>query len=142
MAIDKAISAELPDPNIDPFGYETVSKFMIHGPCGISRPTSPCMVDGRCKKNFPKAYNSGTRLDDDANVTYKRRDNGVIVDREGITMDNRYVVPYNRDLLVKYQAHMNVEMCHKRRLIKYLFKYVTRGPDRSSVVANKFVGNF
>ncbi|CAN1317205.1 ATP-dependent DNA helicase PIF1 [Linum perenne] len=124
MAIDKAISAELPDPNIDPFGYETVSKFMIHGPCGISRPTSPCMDDGRCKKNFPKAYNSETRLNDDASVTYKRRDNGVTVDREGITMDNRYVVPYNRDLLVKYQAH-----------IKYLFKYVTKGPDRSSVVA-------
>ncbi|CAN1317206.1 ATP-dependent DNA helicase PIF1 [Linum perenne] len=130
MAIDKAISAELPDPNIDPFGYETVSKFMIHGPCGISRPTSPCMDDGRCKKNFPKAYNSETRLNDDASVTYKRRDNGVTVDREGITMDNRYVVPYNRDLLVKYQAHMNVEMCHQGRLIKYLFKYVTKGPDR------------
>ncbi|CAN1317212.1 ATP-dependent DNA helicase PIF1 [Linum perenne] len=130
-----AISAELPDPNIDPFGYETVSKFMIHGPCGISRPTSPCMDDGRCKKNFPKAYNSETRLNDDASVTYKRRDNGVTVDREGITMDNRYVVPYNRDLLVKYQAHMNVEMCHQGRLIKYLFKYVTKGPDRSSVVA-------
>ncbi|CAN1132891.1 ATP-dependent DNA helicase PIF1 [Linum perenne] len=136
MAIDKAISAELPDPNIDPFGYETVSKFMIHGPCGISRPTSPCMDDGRCKKNFPKAYNSETRLNDDASVTYKRRDNGVTVDREGITMDNRYVVPYNRDLLVKYQAHMNVEMCHQGRLIKYLFKYVTKGPDRSSVVAD------
>ncbi|CAN1317216.1 ATP-dependent DNA helicase PIF1 [Linum perenne] len=134
MAIDKAISAELPDPNIDPFGYETVSKFMIHGPCGISRPTSPCMDDGRCKKNFPKAYNSETRLNDDASVTYKRRDNGVTVDREGITMDNRYVVPYNRDLLVKYQAHMNVEMCHQGRLIKYLFKYVTKGPDRSSAL--------
>ncbi|CAN1172159.1 hypothetical protein LINPERPRIM_LOCUS30907 [Linum perenne] len=135
MANDKAISAKLPDPNIDPFGYETVSKFMIHGPCGISRPTSPCMDDGRCKKNFPKAYNSKTRLDNDASVTYKRRDNGVTVDREGITMDNIYVVPYNRDLLVKYQAHMNVEMCHQGRLIKYLFKYVTKGPDRSSVVA-------
>ncbi|CAN1172158.1 hypothetical protein LINPERPRIM_LOCUS30907 [Linum perenne] len=134
-ANDKAISAKLPDPNIDPFGYETVSKFMIHGPCGISRPTSPCMDDGRCKKNFPKAYNSKTRLDNDASVTYKRRDNGVTVDREGITMDNIYVVPYNRDLLVKYQAHMNVEMCHQGRLIKYLFKYVTKGPDRSSVVA-------
>ncbi|CAN1800450.1 ATP-dependent DNA helicase PIF1 [Linum perenne] len=135
MANDKAISAKLPDPNIDPFGYETVSKFMIHGPCGISRPTSPCMDDGRCKKNFPKAYNSKTRLDNDASVTYKRRDNGVTVDREGITMDNIYVVPYNRDLLVKYQAHMNVEMCHQGRLIKYLFKYVTKGPDRSSANA-------
>ncbi|CAN1172160.1 hypothetical protein LINPERPRIM_LOCUS30907 [Linum perenne] len=131
----KTVAAKLPDPNIDPFGYETVSKFMIHGPCGISRPTSPCMDDGRCKKNFPKAYNSKTRLDNDASVTYKRRDNGVTVDREGITMDNIYVVPYNRDLLVKYQAHMNVEMCHQGRLIKYLFKYVTKGPDRSSVVA-------
>ncbi|CAN0837780.1 hypothetical protein LINGRAHAP2_LOCUS1896 [Linum grandiflorum] len=28
----------------------------------------------------------------------------------------------------RYQAHMNVKLCHKGRLIKYLFKYITKGP--------------
>ncbi|CAN1187182.1 ATP-dependent DNA helicase PIF1, partial [Linum perenne] len=131
-----AISAELPDPSIDPQGFSAVTRFMVHGPCGEDRPNSPCMEFGQCKKKFPKTFCSETTYDDNGYVTYKRRDTGIVVDRSGVLLDNRFVVPYNRSLLVKYQAHMNIELCHKGRLIKYLFKYVTKGPDRSSVVAN------
>lgn len=49
----------------------------------------------------------------------------------------RYVVPYNRGLLVKYQAHINVEWCHQGDLIKYMFKYVLKGPDRATMVIEK-----
>ncbi|CAN1189520.1 ATP-dependent DNA helicase PIF1 [Linum perenne] len=54
--------------------------------------------------------------------------------KSGKCLDNRYVVPYNRYLIVKYQAHINIEICHKGQLIKYLFKYITKGPDRSKTV--------
>ncbi|CAN1786119.1 ATP-dependent DNA helicase PIF1 [Linum perenne] len=123
--IDEAISAELPDPSIDPQGFSAVTRFMVHGPCGEDRPNSPCMEFGQCKKKFPKTFCSETTYDDNGYVTYKRRDTGIVVDRSGVLLDNRFVVPYNRSLLVKYQAHMN-----------NLFKYVTKGPDHSSVVAN------
>ncbi|CAN1217862.1 ATP-dependent DNA helicase PIF1, partial [Linum perenne] len=53
----------------------------------------------------------------------------------GTVLDNRYVVPFNRNLLVLFQAHINVELCHQGRVIKYLFKYLTKGPDRSVAVA-------
>ncbi|CAN1786120.1 ATP-dependent DNA helicase PIF1 [Linum perenne] len=127
----RSIAAELPDPSIDPQGFSAVTRFMVHGPCGEDRPNSPCMEFGQCKKKFPKTFCSETTYDDNGYVTYKRRDTGIVVDRSGVLLDNRFVVPYNRSLLVKYQAHMNIELCHKGRLIKYLFKYVTKGPDRN-----------
>ncbi|XP_060974063.1 uncharacterized protein LOC133039236 [Cannabis sativa] len=85
--IDK-ISAEIPDRNIDPDGYNAINKFMIHGPCGKLNPHSPCTH----------------------------------VEKKGVFLDNRYVVPYNRNLIVKFDAHINVEICNYSRSIKYLFK--------------------
>ncbi|CAN1306098.1 ATP-dependent DNA helicase PIF1 [Linum perenne] len=130
------ISAELPDPNIDHAGYTAVAKFMMHGPCGIDNQASPCMDNGHCTKRFPKRFTTETIFDAENAVSYRRRDMGVTVDRHGTLLDNQYVVPYNRNLIVKYQAHINAELCHRGRLIKYLFKYVTKGPDRSSVIAD------
>lgn len=48
-------------------------------------------------------------------------------------LDNQWVVPYNRELLVKYQCHMNVEICCHARSLKYLFKYCLKGHDRATV---------
>lgn len=52
--IDKIISAELPDQREDPILFDIIQKHMIHGPCGVLNPKSPCMKDGICTKKFPK----------------------------------------------------------------------------------------
>ncbi|CAN0898465.1 ATP-dependent DNA helicase PIF1 [Linum grandiflorum] len=132
--VDHIISAELPDPQHDPVGYDAVTKFMLHGPCGDTHPTCPCMKNNKCSKYFPKPYASETTFDEHGHVTYRRRATAISAVKSGATLDNAFVVPYNRNLLVKYQAHMNVEICHKGQLIKYLFKYITKGPDRSESV--------
>ncbi|CAN0837248.1 ATP-dependent DNA helicase PIF1 [Linum grandiflorum] len=131
--VDHIISTELPDPQHDPVGYDAVTKFMLHGPCGDAHPKCPCMKNNKCSKYFPKPYASETTFDEHGHVTYRRRATGISTIKSGSTLDNAFVVPYNRNLLVKYQAHMNVEICHKGQLIKYLLKYITKGPDRSEV---------
>lgn len=64
---------------------------------------------------------------------YRRRRSNITVDVRKAVLDNQWVVPYNRDLLVKYQCHMNVEICCHARSLKYLFKYCLKGHDRATV---------
>ena len=45
------------------------------------------------------------------------------------TLDNRFVVSCNRDLLVKFQALIKVEWRKRSRSIKYLFKYIHKEVD-------------
>lgn len=52
--VDHFVSAEIPNPKLDPEGYEAVKAFMIHGPCGKENPKSPCMKKFQCTKFFPK----------------------------------------------------------------------------------------
>jgi hypothetical protein len=123
----------LPDPKTDPVGYEAVSSFMIHGPCGPLRPNSPCMSEGKCSKFFPKEFCEKTVVAENGFAQYARPKNGIVVNRNGIDIDNRFVVPHNVDLVVKYQAHINVERVNHDGMHKYLFKYVTKGFDCARV---------
>ena len=129
-SIDSVISAELPDPTLYPKLYSAVTGFMVHGPCGFARPNSPCMKDRRCSKFFPKKFVSRTSFDEGGYPIYRRRDLGIVAMKKDIRLDNRSVVPYNPTLVMKYQAHVNIEFCNKSNCIKYLFKYITKGVDR------------
>ncbi|KAK1378851.1 hypothetical protein POM88_025595 [Heracleum sosnowskyi] len=87
------------------------------------------------KRGLPHAHI--TTIDQNGYPIYKRRDDGRTITCRGVEIDNRFVVPYNRGLLVKYQAHINVEWCHQGKLIKYMFKYVLKGPDRATMVVER-----
>ncbi|KAL5162605.1 hypothetical protein HKD37_07G019693 [Glycine soja] len=127
--IDQMISAEIPDKQTQAQLFEIVSNHMMHGPCGFANKKSPCMVNGKCIRCFPKKFHGATIVDQDGFPVYRRRNDGRTIMKNGIELDNRFVVPYNPQLLLKYKTHLNVEWCNQSTSIKYLFKYINKGSD-------------
>ncbi|KAM3234136.1 hypothetical protein P3L10_019495 [Capsicum annuum] len=90
------------------------------------------MKQGKCSKHFPKKFNNQTTFDEDGFPIYRRRNTGTQVKKNNVLLDNRYVVPYNRNLIVKFDAHINIELCNYSRSVNYLFKYINKGSDRAT----------
>ncbi|CAN6846217.1 unnamed protein product [Brassica oleracea] len=125
--VDEIISAEFPNKEEDPEAYNLVTKHMIHGPCGVTNPKSPCMENNVCTKKYPRPYNDSTSIDKSGYVLYRRRRNeNESVVKNRATLNNTFVVPPNINLLKKYDAHINVEWCNRTSAVKYLFKYITK----------------
>nr|XP_017227516.1 PREDICTED: uncharacterized protein LOC108203255 [Daucus carota subsp. sativus] len=103
--VDKFVCAEVPDPIADPAGFAAVQ------------------------------YAATTTFDESGFPIYRRRKKDFTKATAGKEqhLDNKWVVPYNRDLLVKFQCDINVEICCHARSIKYIFKYCLKGHDRATV---------
>lgn len=138
--IDQITCAEMPDPVTEPSLYQTVTGSMIHRPCGRFDPSQPCTKNSFCTRGYPKPFSSETIIDERGYVQYRRRNNSAKAIPRATRgrphlppIDNSWVVPYNKYLSLKYDAHINVEICSKVEAVKYLFKYVYKGLDRASV---------
>lgn len=57
--IDRLVSPELPLAENREL-FETVTKCLLHGPCGPEYPNAPCMEDGRCKKGYRRPFCDAT----------------------------------------------------------------------------------
>lgn len=100
--IESIISAEIHDETVDPKLHAVVTKHMIHGPCGVFNNNSPCMVDGKCSKRYPRDLIAKTITGNNGYPLYRRRsveDGGrsVVVKIKGqdFHIDNRWIVPYS-----------------------------------------------
>ena len=127
--MDAVISAELPDPTQSEQArqlHAIVVRSMVHRECGAANPTAACMEDGRCSKGFPKQYAAATEWrDDHPYPVYRRRaaaDGGQETVRDGRTITNQWVVPFCPYLSLRYDAHINVEVCCSVQSVKYLFR--------------------
>ncbi|KAK2648688.1 hypothetical protein Ddye_016177 [Dipteronia dyeriana] len=88
------------------------------------------MKNGKCSKRFPKKFSTRTKIDEEDFLHYRRGYDGRTIKKKSTELDNHCIVPYNPKLLLKYQAHINVEYTCQTNAIKYLFKYIHKGNDR------------
>jgi hypothetical protein len=132
--IDRLVSAELPSIENNEL-FDTVTKCLLHGPCGGDYPNARCMVDGRCKKRYPCMYCDAITQGEDGYAIYRRRNDRRTFQKSprGFVYDNRWVVPHNPNLTRKFNAHINVKVSAGIRSVKYMFIYIYKGQDRATV---------
>jgi hypothetical protein len=102
----------------------------------------------KCSKKYPKPFCEQTILN--PNNTYpeyqrlatEKGGRSLVLNKCNKTyiLDNRWVVPYSPYLSLRYNCHINVEVCLSPTAAKYLYKYVFKGEDRA-MVRTEIVGD-
>lgn len=139
--IDQYITAELPDIVSEPELYDIVMKTMVHGPCNVNNPNLPCIQNGTCIKKFPKCFSEKTSIIGGEYPIYQRRSNVKTIYKNK-SIDNSWIIPYNKYLTKKYACHINVECCQSFTVVKYLFKYIYKGYDCAEIALIKNDNDF
>jgi hypothetical protein len=114
--IDSVISAELPSNMED---RDLVLRFMMHSHPRSGRIPPYCQKrndDTVCRFRYPQPLAESTVIDSSGRPTYRRRQEC-----------DRMVVPFNIQLLRKFNCHINFELAGSSQLFQYLFKYIHKG---------------
>lgn len=106
---------------------------MIHRPCGLNNPNYPCMRYESCSKGFPKPHRNETKRDQNGYPEYGRRDDRRSIQSGECQVTNHRVVPYNSELHLTFDAHINLKACALIGVVKYFVKCVYKGQDRASI---------
>jgi hypothetical protein len=131
--VDSCIRAYWPDPDTEPLLFATVQRCMVHGPCGELNPNAPCMENGKCTKGFPRPFSEETRMNAEGYPQYRTPDDGRKYRVGNHDVDNSWIIPYNAYLSAKYDCHINVQTSVSFAALKYITKYIHKGPDRATL---------
>ena len=129
---DIIVSAVIPDQDKEPALWHTVKTSMMHVPRGAINPKSPCMEGGVCTKGYPKRFRGDT-VHVEGFPEYRMPEDGRAVAKNGFLMTNQWVAPRNPWICAKYDAHINFDVCSAVSAVRYLYKYVYKGPDRAAL---------
>ncbi|GIQ86919.1 hypothetical protein KIPB_008859 [Kipferlia bialata] len=119
---DDFVQAELPDAAIFPTLYGLVFDCNRHEGCAEEH--RPCWDGNKCKYGYPKAYCDQTTVPQVGFPVYRRRGRQL-----GGNDFNDRVVAFNWWFTMRYRCHINVEICSTVLAVKYLYRYLYKGPD-------------
>ncbi|CAN0055436.1 unnamed protein product, partial [Heterosigma akashiwo] len=131
--VERVITCELADPESHPRLFELQAKCMMHS-CGTPENPLACSVSGSCKYGYPHKFCDSTQLRKGAYPLWKRRDQGrSYTGAGGREFTNRDLLPTNPWLILLAAAHVFFELCIGFTCIKYVNKYINKGPDMATL---------
>jgi len=138
---DRYISAAIPSDAANQTLRTSVLRHMVHGPCVGHNPVVPCVQpDGTCSKYYPRDFAPQSVDGKGPYPMYRRRlpeEGGqrATPSHPGVMteIDNQWIGPYSPYLMSVFDCHCSVEICSNVRAVKFLIKYVCKGPDRAMV---------
>jgi hypothetical protein len=139
--IDDVISAEIPDAAAEPEYHALVVKHMLHPRCDVDM-SAGCRKDKNgnmcdCSRHYPMPMSPTTVLIPDAYPRYRRRGQFIATARDGRFISDDWVVAHNKFLLLRYQCHINTEVCTHFRAFKYVYKYTFKLPDYTAIAVDE-----
>jgi Helitron helicase-like domain at N-terminus len=144
--VDNIILAKLPSPEIDPDGSLTkiVKGCILYRKCSQEDPSALCTRNNLCKKGFSKPYQEATYTKTSRYLLYHRRqDTPYIINSQQHLSENlnRQVIPYNPYLIRRFNCHINIELVSSVKAIRYIFKYIYKGTDLTTLTIHESYRN-
>jgi hypothetical protein len=103
---------------------------MLHNLYGATYSNALCMQNTKCSKQYPMLFNLETQFGNNGYPNYARpNDSQTFSNLKGHFFNNQSVVSHNLYLLAKYNCHINVKICASVKAVKYIHKYIYKGPN-------------
>jgi hypothetical protein len=117
---------------------------MLHYKYSQEDSSALCTRNNLCKKGFPKPYQKATYTKTSGYLLYRRRqDTSYIINSQQHLSENlnRQVIPYNLYLIRCFNCHINVKLVSSVKAIRYIFKYIYKETDLTTLIIYKSYRN-
>ena len=130
--MDKIITAEIAD-GLDENSVKLKKIQLSHLIHSCDKPSATCIQGGKCKYGFPQVFQETSHYNENSYPTYRRRDTGSYLTKRNEEVTNQNVLPTNPFLSLMLNCHIYVEICSSFKSIKYIHKYIHKGPDMAQI---------
>ncbi|CAG8755381.1 15023_t:CDS:2, partial [Cetraspora pellucida] len=120
---DAIVCAKIPDPVVNPKVYDSISKYMLHRPCGELNLNAPCMIDDgmgykRCSKGYPKQFQNETSQGKNSYPIYHRRQDNYYVEIRVGTLEAVWrILGFRMNKINLAVTHLHLHLPNQQRII-------------------------
>jgi hypothetical protein len=129
--------------NFDEVLQNIIQEQMTHESCEVANLFAICMIrtaidNHICFKHYSRSFLKFIVIEKNEYSKYKRRNDErtwivLFFEDRTFVFDNRWIVSYNSYLSLRYKIHINVKICTIVKIIQYVYKYVYKNDDQTTL---------